>query len=436
MKLYPQLFIIIILVGISNKSIAQDPYFSQFYNNRIYLNPAYAGLDRDWTVSLNHRDQWAGVPDGDFNTLNASLRTSMLSGELQLPCVLQNDQLNFGAAISLFHDRAGGAPLETTGLSWAFSYEVANIVGNKKRKKRKKKTQNEMDEERERDKERELNNKRPKNRKKKYKYRRELTRLDLRTGFQVSSLWRRLSGNYLIYSEQLDPVVAPTPLPGSMEFSNDGLINLGAGVMLRGEFGKRLSPMLFTIGIAGANLLEPNQSIESELGSDALPRRYTLHLGFTYRLNTGSTTRAPIDLAPQFRWDTQLKGRLNGQTLGGYILSKGYYWGMFLQYNFPRFRDPSNRAGSFLDKNTTTLIFNLGGDIFTLTDHGKPWKQKRSGFIVGISYDVNVAGLRSNDTLGTLELNLRWNFKRKRSKARCGEIGRFELYDGDCPVKF
>lgn len=51
---------------------AQDPIFSQFYNNPIYYNPGYIGLNSGFRARFNYRDQWTGIPE-DFKTYNFSL---------------------------------------------------------------------------------------------------------------------------------------------------------------------------------------------------------------------------------------------------------------------------------------------------------------------------------------------------------------------------
>lgn len=42
---------------------AQDPLFSQFYANPLYLAPSFTGAGNKGTrVALNYRDQWPAVP--------------------------------------------------------------------------------------------------------------------------------------------------------------------------------------------------------------------------------------------------------------------------------------------------------------------------------------------------------------------------------------
>lgn len=62
------------MLALAFKSNAQDPVFSQFYLNKNYLNPAYAGFSEDLQVGVNSRMQWSNVP-GRFatNTFNANI---------------------------------------------------------------------------------------------------------------------------------------------------------------------------------------------------------------------------------------------------------------------------------------------------------------------------------------------------------------------------
>ena len=51
--------------------LAQDPEFTQFYANPLYLNPAFAGTARCPRVNLNYRNQWPGI-SGTYVTYSAS----------------------------------------------------------------------------------------------------------------------------------------------------------------------------------------------------------------------------------------------------------------------------------------------------------------------------------------------------------------------------
>ena len=64
-----------LLVGIcllfSGKCFAQDPMFTQFYSNPIYLNPAFSGSNKCPRIVSNYRNQWPGF-SGDFITTSVS----------------------------------------------------------------------------------------------------------------------------------------------------------------------------------------------------------------------------------------------------------------------------------------------------------------------------------------------------------------------------
>jgi len=58
-------------LGISENLFAQDPEFTQFYANPLYLNPAFAGTARCPRVNLNYRNQWPAI-SGTYVTYSAS----------------------------------------------------------------------------------------------------------------------------------------------------------------------------------------------------------------------------------------------------------------------------------------------------------------------------------------------------------------------------
>jgi type IX secretion system PorP/SprF family membrane protein len=81
---------------------AQDPEFSQFYANSLYLNPALAGAKICPSIQTNYRQQWPGI-SGTYSTFAASY-----------------DQYSYkvkgGIGVTAMHDRAGQGTLNTTGI--------------------------------------------------------------------------------------------------------------------------------------------------------------------------------------------------------------------------------------------------------------------------------------------------------------------------------
>ncbi len=66
------LFAVIIGLAGASKAFAQDPTFTQFYANRTYINPAYAGVDLGLRFNFNYRNLWTAVP-GDFSTFSGGV---------------------------------------------------------------------------------------------------------------------------------------------------------------------------------------------------------------------------------------------------------------------------------------------------------------------------------------------------------------------------
>ncbi len=95
MKIYKQISIAIIalmlLLGLSKTSFGQDPEFTQFYSNPLYLNPAFAGSKVCPRVAMNFRNQWANL-SGSFKTASASYdqMVQSMSGGLGLLVLTDN----------------------------------------------------------------------------------------------------------------------------------------------------------------------------------------------------------------------------------------------------------------------------------------------------------------------------------------------------------
>ncbi len=107
-----KLFLIIIpLVLFINKAMySQDPAFSQFYANPLYLNPALTGSQISPRLVLNYRNQWPSLSNS-FNTYSASY-------DLYL------DALHGGVGVSLIADNAGDGALKTNIISGFYSYRL------------------------------------------------------------------------------------------------------------------------------------------------------------------------------------------------------------------------------------------------------------------------------------------------------------------------
>jgi len=104
---------IIYLVGLSfiilTDSFGQDPTFSQFYANALYLSPSFAGATNEYRFAVNYRDQWPAVP-GVFNTYSISFDKAM-------------PNFNSGIGVLATYDVAGSGNLSTTNIGLLYSYD-------------------------------------------------------------------------------------------------------------------------------------------------------------------------------------------------------------------------------------------------------------------------------------------------------------------------
>ena len=106
-KLY---FLILFSIITINNLLAQDPQFSQFYANPLYLNPALAGSDLCPRVCLNYRDQWPGIA-GTYVTTSASFDKYIY-------------KIKGGLGFLVTNDRAGQGTMNTTNISAMYSYQL------------------------------------------------------------------------------------------------------------------------------------------------------------------------------------------------------------------------------------------------------------------------------------------------------------------------
>ena len=98
------------IIMIQSAGFAQDPHFSQFYANPLYLNPAFAGTTVCPRLILNFRDQWPSI-SGTYVTYNASYDQHF-------------DKISGGIGFLLNTDRAGQGILNTTTASFMYSFRL------------------------------------------------------------------------------------------------------------------------------------------------------------------------------------------------------------------------------------------------------------------------------------------------------------------------
>ncbi|MFT6166244.1 MAG: type IX secretion system PorP/SprF family membrane protein [Vicingaceae bacterium] len=104
-------FLLLIIVFTINKSgYAQDPQFSQFYANPMYLNPALTGNTAQLRMASTYRNQWPSIPQG-YVSYTAAFEYNL-------------DKAKSGIGILATHDKAGNQGLKYTNIALLYSSHI------------------------------------------------------------------------------------------------------------------------------------------------------------------------------------------------------------------------------------------------------------------------------------------------------------------------
>ena len=104
-----QIYISIVGVLLSLASFAQqDPSFSQYFFNPMYVNPGYAGSRDVLSGTLVHRSQWVGMEGAPE------------SQSLNLHSAIPNSKIGLGLQVN--NDKAG--PMKNTSVAAIFAYHL------------------------------------------------------------------------------------------------------------------------------------------------------------------------------------------------------------------------------------------------------------------------------------------------------------------------
>ena len=105
-----KLILIIPLIFLLRSSFGQDPQFTQFYANPLYLAPSFAGAIESDRVTAAYRNQWASLP-GAYVTYSFSYDHFF-------------EPFNSGVGILLLRDVAGTGDLALTNAGVQYSYDI------------------------------------------------------------------------------------------------------------------------------------------------------------------------------------------------------------------------------------------------------------------------------------------------------------------------
>jgi len=98
-----------LFASVFTECLGQDPTFSQFYANSLYLSPSFTGATEEYRFAVNYRNQWPAVP-GVFQTYSVSFDKAMPS-------------FNSGIGVLATYDVAGSGNLSTTNIGLLYSYD-------------------------------------------------------------------------------------------------------------------------------------------------------------------------------------------------------------------------------------------------------------------------------------------------------------------------
>lgn len=246
-------FFISILVFLSRALTAQDPHFTQYYSNPLYLNPATSGTySGTFRVSMLYRDQY-------FQPLEESYKTFAASGDVKLDIRNTKKGLNdvISMGLTFVSDRVRVFDVNTNQLLLTLAYHKA------------------LD--------------------KKYKQ-------TLGIGFQGGLLQRAVNYENLNFQDQFNAINGFT-LP-SAEFlppNNITVPDLSTGIYYSASPTKKLN---LHLGMGFQHFTQPNVSYyddpvilnENIIKTSKYPSRLTFHGGLQFM------TSYRLDISPRFIW--------------------------------------------------------------------------------------------------------------------------------------
>lgn len=105
-----KILLLLLLTLITEKGWSQDPQFSQFYANPLYLNPALAGGALAPRATVNYRNQWP--------SLSANFVTTSFGADLFL------SKYSSGLGVLVTMDSQGLGNLKATDVGLQYSYQL------------------------------------------------------------------------------------------------------------------------------------------------------------------------------------------------------------------------------------------------------------------------------------------------------------------------
>ena len=119
--------ILVLLASVSFVSLCfaqQDPLYSQYINNPMVINPAYAGLNNNLNASLSYRTQWGGF-EGNPTTVNVNGHISLVDNRVGAGVLIVQDKI--GNITNTEFQVAGCYKLQLEDMVFSFGMQAGVI---------------------------------------------------------------------------------------------------------------------------------------------------------------------------------------------------------------------------------------------------------------------------------------------------------------------
>ncbi len=239
---------------------AQDYHFSQFYANKMMLNPALTGrFNEDYRLSLIHRNQWRGI-DASFNSTSVGGEINLREG------ILKDDKVGIG--IYAYNDQLGEKVIVNNSVYLSTAYH--HFLDHSRRH-------------------------------------------NLSGGAQFGYTNKKLDGSSLTFGNQYQSFSYNPSLSHNEDLTklNNGYIDIQAGLAYSFLLSDKWN---LSTGVSLYDITTPRESSIDSLDNE-LSSRYVWHAGASYKLNS------TITLYPKILYVTQAKAHdLNFGLNMGYDL--------------------------------------------------------------------------------------------------------------------
>lgn len=265
-------FLLILFLTLHAK--AQDPTFTQLFNNRILVNPSFAGLDNGLRTSFSHRNLWKSVAKRNFytNAFTADYQSCRFP--------------NMGLGLVAMNDVEGDGRLRVNNVGLIYSYKI--LFG----------------------------------------------RSSLSMALQGDYYSGSIDWSKLIFSDQFDPVLGIVRPSSNFDatISNANYFDFSTGIIFRHNWRLPGREVYWHLGFALHHM--PFGFNNAFFGQSSLPSRYTIHGGWLVPIfKTGA--RLNYHLLPYFRYIAQdfAAGKHRNLDMGVMFINKHLSAGFTYKYN-------------------------------------------------------------------------------------------------------